>query len=344
MSRGPHVLFPFAVDPNALLKFKDLEHKQTHVAAEKLVRAHAILSYGPGDEQALLAAIEGLTGRPQRLWSAVVEYLGKSRRIDRRTESPLAEFLAGPGSSDNSAEVVRLALVASGASAQSKQAIRRNITERVTLPNIDEANAVVQSIRIGTFAAGTQRGEISEQLVEPLARRSRLVRIMDPQMLESYLKNPKSPPAHIEWLLNVLGASLPERATISLIGTLQNTWEARDRAKHETLVGAFLERVLAARKLPLSVNVRLVQAVPNRLQNRFLWFDCADPFDVLHNFAPLRADPLPEEFRVTRQGQTNFAETARLADVYENASQDGMVSVTKQFPLQTVGGSATTGR
>lgn len=332
MSGSPRVLFPLAIDPEALLRFNDPDHKQTHVAAEKLVRAHGILTYGPGDEQALMSAIGELVGRPHRLWAAVVEQLGKNRRTDRQRSTSLAEFLAGPAALDDSAELVRLALVGTGAGGQSKQSVRRNMTERITLASIDEANAMTRSRRIGTFPVGTPRQQINEQLLEPLARRSRLVRIMDPQMFESYLSNPKSFPANVEWLLQVLGEALPPHATISLVGTLQKTWHARDRARHESLVDVLLQRVLKNRRTPLTVTVRLVQTVPRPLKNRFLWFDCTDPFDVLHNFAPLEAEPLKEEFRVSRQEEINFAETARLADEYESANQPGMVSVTKQFP------------
>lgn len=332
MSGRPQILFPLAIDPDALLKFKDPDHKQTHVAAEKLVRAHGILSYGPGDEQALLSAIGELAGRPHRLWSAVVELLRKSRRTDGQRSESLPEFLVGAAALDNSAELVRLALVATGAGGQSKQSVRRNMTERITLPNIDEANAITRSRRIGTFPTGIARREIGEQFIEPLARRSRLVRIMDPQMLESFLEDPRRHPVHVAWLLQILGASLPSHATISMVGTLQKDWHARDRAHNEALIDTFLASVLKTRKDPLTVTVRLVQAVPRPLKNRFLWFDCTDPFDVLHNLAPLGADPLKEEFRVTRQDEINFSETARLADEYENANQAGMVSVTKQFP------------
>lgn len=332
MSGKPQILFPLAIDPEALLKFKDPDHKQTHVAAEKLVRAHGILSYGPGDEEALLAAIANLTGRPNRLWSAVVEYLAKNRRTSRGRPISLAEFLTGPASADNSAELVRLALVATGAGGQSRKSAQRNLTERVTMPNIDESKAMILSGNIGTFRVDTPRQAVGHQLVEPLARSSRLVRIMDPQMLESFLENPKNPPTHLEWLLQVLGATLPSGATISMIGTLQKLWHARDRAKHESLLDRFLQNVLTARKTPLTVTVRLVQTLPRPLKNRFLWFDCTDPFDVHHNFAPLGADPLKEEFRVTRQEQINFAETVRLANAYEDAILPGMVSVTRQFP------------
>lgn len=332
MSVQPQILFPLAIDPEALLRFRAPDHKQTHVAVEKLVRAHGILSYGPGDEQALIAAIANLSGRPNRLWSAVVEYLAKNRRTSRGREVPLAEFLAGAASANNSAELVRLALVATGAGGQSRKSAQRNLTERVTLPNIDESKAMTLSRSIGTFPVDSPREAVGHQLVEPLARSSRLVRIMDPQMLESFLENPKNTPSHVEWLLQVLGATLPSGATISMIGTLQKSWHARDRAKNEAELNAFLRETLRPRKTPLTVTVRLVQTLPQPLKNRFLWFDCTDPFDVHHNFAPLGADPLKEEFRVTRQEQTNFAETTRLADAYEDASLPGMVSVTMQFP------------
>lgn len=334
MSGRAQILFPLAIDPEALLKFKDLEHKQTHVAAEKLVRAHAILSYGPGDEQALIAAIANLTGRPNRLWSAVVEYLAKSRRTNRGREVPLAEFLTSAASADNSAELVRLALVATGAGGQSRKSVQRNLTERVTMPNIDESKAMERADSIGTFPKGASRQEVREQLIEPLASRSRLVRIMDPYMFRTFLEDPKRPPAHVEWLLHVLQGSLPERATISLVGELDNSWHVRDRERDEARVGAFLEERLAARAEPLEVRVRLVQSASPRLQNRFLWFDCTDPFDVLHEFAPLGRDTLKDEFRVIRQEQMNFSETARLANAYESATGKGMVSVTMQFPLQ----------
>ncbi len=333
MSASSEILFPIAIDPDALLGFSDPAHKQTHVAAEEFIRAHGILSFGPGDERALLDAIGELVGRPQQLWSAAVEYLRKNRRANARRTTSLADFLAGPAMLDDSAELVRLAVVASGDDAAARTGdSRANITERSTLPDIDESTAFEESGAIGTFPVGTPRREIAERFMKPLAARSRLVRVMDPQMLEGFLKNPKSSPAHVGWLLGVLGVALPAGATISLLGTLQGTWPLGNRPKDEVLVETFLRDALKSRTDPLTVNVTLVQTMRQPLKNRYLWFDCTDPFDVLHNLVPLGADPLREEFRVERQRPVNFQETKRIAEAYESADQRGMVAISVVLP------------
>ncbi len=333
MSKCPEIIFPIAIDPNALLGFSDPVHKPTHVAAGQFVRAHGILSFGPGDERALLDAIGELAGRPQQLWSAAVEYLKMSRRANARRPTSFADFLAADAMRNDSASLVRLAVVASADDVAARAASdRTNVTERTMLPDIDESTAIVESGSIGTFPVGAPRHEIADCFLKPLAARSRLVRIMDPQMLEGYLKNPKSPPAHVGWLLGVLGAALPAGATISLVGTLQGTWPMGNRSRDEGLVETFVRDALKSRTDPLTVKVTLVQSMRQPLKNRYLWFDCAEPYDVLHNLAPLGADPLREEFRVERQRPVNFEETRRIAEAYESADQRGMVAISVAFP------------
>ncbi|WP_157006500.1 hypothetical protein [Agromyces laixinhei] len=333
MSKRPEIIFPIAIDPDALLGFRDPAHKPTHLAAGEFIRAHGILSFGPGDERALLDAIGELVGRPQQLWSAAVEYLKKSRRANARRPTSLADFLAVQAMLNDSASLVRLAVVASADDEAARtETCRTNITERTTLPDIDESTAIVESGSIGTFPVGTPRRDIAECFLKPLAARSRLVRVMDPQMLEGYLKNPKSPSAHVEWLLGVLGASLPAGASISLVGTLQGTWPLENRSRDQGLVETFVRDALKSRTDPLTVKVKLVQTMRQPLKNRYLWFDCTDPFDVLHNLAPLGADPLREEFRVERQRPVNFQETKRIAEDYESADQRGMVAISVVFP------------
>lgn len=145
---------------------------------------------------------------------------------------------------------------------------------------------------------------------------------MDPHLLEPLIEDPKARPDHIRWLLEVLGQAMPEGATIWLIGTLQNRWKAREGPDNdETRLAQFVRAALIDRKEALTVEVRLVQALSQALKNRYLWFDCTDPFDVLHNFVPLEHDTLKEELRIIRQGGTDHRETERLAGDYEPTEQ-----------------------
>lgn len=334
MNPPAQILFPIAVHPRALLDFNDPDHKQTHVAAAKFLREYGILSYGPGDRQDLHRAIRELSGRPQQLWAGVLEYLKASRRADDQSRtSSLTEFLQALAKLDNSADVVRLAVIAKSAATRTPT-LRTglNTTEHVTLPDIDESQAVADAGRIGTFPIRTPRSMIAKQLLAPLAARSAHVRIMDPHILEDLVKDAKNSPAHVEWLLGVLGDAMPPDSTISLIGTLQGTWRASTRADAEARIDRFLGKALRTRVVPLKVHVQLVQALKSPLKNRFLWFDCGCSFDVLHNFTALNAEPLYEELRLTRQDEATATQTDRLAERYESFNGLARVSVTKLLP------------
>lgn len=330
MSGLRRILFPLAIEPGALVRFKDPDHKQTHVAAERLVRHHGVLSFGPGDKQALHREVSELDGRPRQVWASVIEYLKTCNRIeDKALTTALADFLATAATLPNSADQVRLAIIATDASSSTMGSTGLTSTERVTLPNIDESSAVAEASSIGVFPVDTTRTQIAQQLLHPLASRSTCVRIMDPQILETYLRDPTRRPAHLEWLLNVLADSLRPHATVSIIGTLQNQWRASNRTRDEESIKALLGSVLQSRRAPLTVKVQLVQALRQPLKNRYLWFDCTEPFDVLHNFYPLGTDPLKEEFRITRQtDDAATMETKRLAGAYEGANIRATVDVS----------------
>lgn len=336
MSRVPQVLFSIAIDPNALLCFNLPEHKQTHVVAGRIVHDYGILSFGPGDEQSLLQAIGTLVGRPNRVWSGLIEYLNSCHRIDAQTrKTSLTEFFASESRLANSADQIQVAVVAEGGSCQSRKSSQRNKTECVSLPFVDEAPTVSQAMSIETFPKGTNLAQIAERFLVPLARRSTRVTIMDPHIVQSMIEKRAVKPAHAEWLLNVLGGALPPQATISVVGTLQADWHRSNRADNEESIRHLLEGVFQSRDKPLTVELRLVKALGQPLKNRFLWFDCVGPFDVLHNFFPLWADPLKEEFRVLRQvNEEARAATKRLVERYENANIPDMVRVTAQFPCR----------
>lgn len=325
MSRTPQILFPVAVTPEALQKFDQPEHKQTHRTAASLVMQHGILLLGAGDEQDLLDAIGKLTGGPNKAWSNLIPALKACHRVDDQTLSqPVATFLASPNRKD-SAERIRLALVDSRTGGVSA---RLNATERVTLPNTEVSGAVSEAQAIGTFPVGTQRTQIAEQFITPLARLSQQVKIMDPHLLQPLVEDPSSRPDHIRWLLEALGEALPDRAEIWLIGKLQSDWAPARRPNDEARIKQFVRDSLVGRKAPLTVEVRLAQALSQPLKNRYVWFDCTDPFDVLHNFVPLEHDRLREEFRIIRQGRANHKETERLADAYDKAGPTATVTAT----------------
>lgn len=334
MNPPARILFPIAVDPRALLDFNDPAHKQTHAVAAEFVRQYGILSYGPGDKQALYGAVSELSGRAQQLWASVMEYLKVCRRTDEQSRtSSLPDFLQDLAMLENSADEVRLAIIATSAATitQTTQPAS-NTTEHVTLPDIDESRAVTDASEIGTFPLRALRSEIAEQLVKPLAARSTHVKVMDPHILEKLItdaKNP-SPLPNVEWLLGVLGAAMLPDSTISIVGTLQGRWDPRNRADAETRIDRFLEHALRTRATPITVKVRLVQAAKTPVKNRFLWFNCGCSFDVLHNFAPLIHEELKEELRLIRQDEATAEQTRRLAEEYESFNLAGsLVSVTK---------------
>lgn len=339
MNTPARVLFSVAVDPNALLEFKDPEHKQTHVAAEKILRQYAILSFGPGDKQALLRAIGDLSGRPHQVWKGVVEYLRNCRREDDQARTiPLTEFLQSDSNRDNSADLVRLAVVGNRPQTLADRSrIGANMTEQKMLPDIDESMAVIEAGRVGTYPPSTSRSAISEQLLKPLAARSNQVKIMDPHILELLITadDRKRRPLHgVEWLLNVLAQAMPPTSTIWLIGALANDWSPSSRAGGEARLDELLKRALRDREAPLTVEVRLVQSAASPLKNRHLWFDCGASFDVLHNFHPLEVDPLREELRFVRQDEVTAKQTYQLAERYETSKLErGRIFVTKAWGM-----------
>lgn len=332
MNPPARILFPIAVDPRALLDFNDPAHKQTHAVAAEFVRQYGILSFGPGDKQALHRAVSELNSRPHREWAAVMEYLTVLRRTDESRTRPLSMFLQDCARLDNSADEVRLAVITKNAAARTRR-VRSgsNTTEQVTLPDIDESQAATDAGSIGTFPARTSRNKIAEQLLKPLAARSRHVRIMDPHILEDCITDAS---AKVEWLLDILGSAMPPDATISLIGVLQRDWR-RKGTDAEDRIERLLGQAFRTRDAPVTVEVSLVQSSPLPLKNRFLWFDCGCSFDVLHNFAPLKDEQLTEELRFIRQDEARAKQTEFLAEQYKQRAESfrpgSKVSITKSL-------------
>ena len=327
MTHQPRVLLRTAVDPEALLDHQSVRDQQVHRAIARMLEGHGILSFGEGQSNELLEAIACLRGDSKDAWVSVIKALYDLNRIDLDlTIPPLAETLLSDSPADTWAGLIDL-VVASEAHATScgveaDRGVRSFEMTEVTLPySVDAAPAVRAAGTIGSFQARTHRSDVAEQLLIPLARRSASVKIIDPHILEEFIRE-DNPARHVEWLLRVLAAELPPGAHISVLGKLQRNWPDAYLGDAEARTAAMIGRALSNRCTPITVDVHLVKHT--ELQNRFIWFSCGHSYDVLHNFLPLKEESIGREMRFARQAPDVAITTLELAKKLERAGGEQM--------------------
>lgn len=340
MSTSSRILFPVAVDAQALQDHPTERDRIIHHAVTSALQSHGILTIGDGDAEALFDAIAAIGSDSQALWVQLLKALDKWDRIDRRSRTAsVTDVLNGLSELKDFGEIVRLIVAGEDAAKQhgvsaSTKCRTVNGSDVVVAASVDRSTAIESAGRVGRFPKGTEREEIAETLLRPLGARSTHVRVLDPQMLETFITDGKHPP-HVQWLLQTLAASMPPMSTISIIGTLQNTWVRSNKESQEDRIRQLIETLLTGRTKPLTVRVTLVQSARTPLQNRYAWFSCGPSYDVLHNFAPLGSDQLKTELRFLRQDLDFARDTMQLAEAYETCKLPGMISVTVDLPIES---------
>ncbi|MCY7287738.1 MAG: hypothetical protein LH624_05675 [Cryobacterium sp.] len=336
MSRTRQVLFPIAVDPDALRDHPTDRDQLVHREVVTTLGDRGILSLPEVDREALYRAIEGLGDLSRTLWVKQLHGLYDLNRLDQIPHARgVGDRLRQPGHVNDEVAAVRLIVAAREA------AEAHGVDDRSGYKTIDETDIVMAGTihrspaladrdTLGVFPLGTtRRAIIASGFLKPLAERSTAVKILDPHLLEDLISGYASP-AHAEWLLRTLAGTMPPHSTLSILGRLQRQWQEADRAVQEARIEEFLNHVLSERVEPMTVRVRLLKATT--LKNRFMWFSCGHSYDVLHNFAALSSDPLNEELRFTRQNDEIAQQTLQTAERIEDNTQQTMVSVTKTFP------------
>lgn len=336
MSRTRPVLFPIAVDPDALRDYPTDRDQLVHREVVTTLGDRGILSLPEADRDALFRAIEGLGDLSKTLWVKQLHGLNDLNRLDQIPHAKgVGDRLRQLGHVND--VLAPVSLIVAGRAAAEAHGIDdssgyRTIdeTDIVMAGTIHRSPALADRETLGVFPLGsTRRDVIASGFLKPLAERSTAVKILDPHILEAIVSENVSF-AHAEWLLRTLAATLPPNATLSVLGKLQGHWERTDRTGQEAKVEAFLDRVLSKRLEPMTVCVRLLKNTS--LKNRFIWFSSGHSYDVLHNFAALSTDPLNESLRFMRQNDAIALETFQTAKRMEDNTQQTMVSVTKTFP------------
>ena len=335
MSR-PQVLFPIAVDPDALADHPTDRDQLIHREVVTTLGAHGILTLPEADREALFRAIGDLGDLSKTLW---IKQLGSLNDLNRLDQVPGAmsvrDRLRQSGDADDDQADVSV-FVTSRALAEEfgvddiSGALTVNDSDVVLASTIHRSPAVVAAKEAGLFPAGkTRRPVVASSFIQPLAARSSGVKLLDPHILEGLISG-NSTTSHAAWLVQTLADSMPANSTLSILGKLQRDWRTADRAGHEALVEEFLNEALQKRVLPMRIEVRLLKSTA--LRDRFMWFSSGHSFDVLHNFAALSNEVLNDNLRFIRHDDGLTQQTLQTAEAMENNTQPTMVSVTKVIP------------
>lgn len=329
----PQVLFPIAVDPDALTDYPTDRDQLIHREVVTTLGAHGILALPEADRERLFQAIGSLGDLSKTLWIKQLQSLNDLNRLDQLPRAMgVRDRLRHEGAVGEGQANVRV-FIASRAVAD-----EHGVDDTSGFTTIDDSDvvlastihrspAVVAAKNAGLFPAGkTRRSAVANAFVSPLATRSSGVKILDPHILEGLISG-NSTTSHTEWLVRTLADTMPTNSTLSILGKLQGYWQPADRVAHETLVEDFLSRALQQRALPMAVEVRLLKSTA--LRNRFLWFSAGHSFDVLHNFTALSSDVLNDDLRFIRHEDGLAQQTLQTAENMEKNTQRTMVSVTK---------------
>ena len=331
----PQVLFPIAVEPQALSDHPTDRDRLIHREVVRTLGDHGILILPAADQKALLEAIQGLDDLSKTLWDKQIRSLIDLNRLDLRLNTiGVSERLRHDGGPTEGKPTVRV-FVASRESAKlygvddASGFKTVNDSDVVLASAVDRSPALNAAKKVGLFPMGkARRSEVADSLIRPLAVRSSAVKLLDPHILEGVINSKKT--AHAEWIIRALATTMPAHSTLSMLGKLQGYWQPTDRAGDESVIEDFLTRALQGRRLPMTVNVRLLKSID--LRNRYIWFSSGHSFDVLHNFTALSEEVLDDELRFVRHSDELAQQTLRIAEKMENNTQSTMVSVTKVIP------------
>lgn len=347
MSRLPQILVATAVDPTALSDFGGADHVLTHEAMVTALLDHANLTFGAGDAGALFDAIDGLESPYSRSqWNELLIALSRFNRLDDQETrpDPIEHFLAELENRVGAGDYVQLAIVGKADAGKWEPDLRTgshevNGTAVVRPPFLSYASPLRQAREIGSFADGTPRDLIADELIRPLASRSRVVKVLDPHLMDHVLRTAKGRRLdHTEWLVSVLAGAMPEGATIELIADMPTARTVQDNGDEVPLSDAIarnliedsIHRALGARGAdPIHARASLVRAHPKKNPNRYLWFSCGATLEITHDFARLGTPRIWERVKFTRQRGADSDHVVKTAESYEQfASTAAKLQIT----------------
>jgi len=346
MSGLPQILVATAVDPTALSDFGGADHGLTHESMVAALMDHGTLTLGAGDADALFNAIDGLESPySQSQWNELLIALSRFNRLDDQDVRPdsVEHFLAELEYRPDAGDCVRLAIVGKTDAGQRETDLRIgahevNGTELVRPPLLNHALALKDARRIGSFAQGTRRDAIVDELIRPLASRSRVVKVLDPHLMDHVLRTSKGRRYdHAEWLVSVLASAMPEGASIELITDMPTARTVDDSGSEvpltdaiaTSLIGDAIQGALGASgAISIQARTTLVRAHPNKNPNRYLWFSCGATFEVSHDFARLGTPLIWERVKFTRQRGEDADHVAMAAESYEHFRSSAKLQVT----------------
>lgn len=332
MNRQPRVLLRTAIDPSALLEYPLNRDQLVHRALVEALRDHGVMTFSQGQFASFYRAIESLSDDSKTLWRKLLGALDDLNRMDRN--APISDLEASFSSlAPADAWKGFLDLVVAEEAAARVHGVdfvsgSRTIgeTDIVLAPTVDTSPALKSARNVELFPKGSPRENVEQQLIRPLASRSQTVKLVDPYILEEFVRHGRRP-ERVEWLLSVLAASLPSGASVSLLGSLHRGWPGDYMANPESRLESLLERTLGSSSKSLTVNVRLVRHT--NLRNRFIWFSCGHSYDVLHDFQSLENDTLRREIRFIRQAQeATLATLTAIRDLEKENTQNISIDFT----------------
>lgn len=331
----PQVLFPIAVEPEALSDHPTDQDRLIHREVVTTLGAHGILALPEADKEALFQAVGGLGDLSKTLWIKQLGSLNDLNRLDLlRDAIGVGERLRHDGGHTEDQPAVRV-FVASRATAELYSVDDASgfktidDSDVVLASTVDRSPTVTDANNASVFPKGENRSAVESSFIQPLAARSSAVKVIDPYILEGVIRSTDRT-QHAEWLVQTLADTMPEHSTLSILGKLQSNWQLRDRERDEARVRDFLNRALRSRTQPMTILVRL--SMNYELRNRYIWFSSGHSFDVLHDFDALKSTPLKDELRFERQSDERAQQTLGTAEKMENHDGRSMVSVKINTP------------
>lgn len=323
MSEHMPVFVPTAVAPEALSRFGNNDHNQTHRSAVRALRDHGILVLPKSGVREITQTLNNLSNTQNTLWRELIKELKtKGRHDTRKQASSTKKLLDSAMSAADPAIEIRLGLIDSELEPAYKSHTQSSADangriELVRLPDVSISSAIKNAESSEWFAEGTDRELVAKAFLIPQAERSKNVRIFDPYLFHDVLgASGGEERSHAEWLVSTLASSMSRDSELELIADAPRATR-RDGKGRELLddngraiplnddgireilrskIGKWIRNPHTAPTIKLC----LVRGAKKRFQDRFIDFSASTTFDVNHDFDRLGQSDIWQRLKFTR--------------------------------------------
>ena len=330
MTRSPTIMFPIAVEPEAIREHGTDRDFATHLSIAETLLQHGILAFeGDGGEE-LMAATRKLDPSLAELWDKLIKGLNNINRIDRSVVPSTVTSLIDELGEEGIARHDALVLLASEDSARRHGVTYQNPFRQFGATDLAVPGAVklcpvaTSAASLKSFEPETPREVVANSILKPLSQRSGTTTLFDPYLFFDVLRERKpSHRDHVEWLAKVLTSALPPGALLRLVGNVPDP-PPRELALEKNVIMQLIESAIRkaanSRRDMLNVQVTLYQGTAEgvRAHNRYLDFDCGFTFEVTADFARLGSavNPGPDALTFHRLDDAQAARARQIVSNY----------------------------